>query len=290
MAKIAFLGLGAMGSRMAPHLVVAGHELTVWNRDEAKTDPLKKIGAKKAPSPRHAAGGAEFVIAMLRDDEASRQVWLDANEGALAAMSKHAMAIECSTLSLDWVRELARHCDEKGVSFVDAPLSGSRPQAEAKQLIFIAGGAAEDLKRAEPVLLAMGSAVHQVGPASSATALKLALNALLGIQVAAMGELVETLRRQHVDPKHAVEIIGTTAVASPALKVAAHMMLANNFAPLFPVELMAKDLRYALAAAGSESKAPLIAAAKAVFDHGSMHGLESDHMAAIVQLYRTGHA
>lgn len=286
MARIAFLGLGAMGSRMASHLVAAGHELVVWNRDATKALPLAQQGGKSAASPHAAAQGAQFVLAMLRDDAASRQAWLDKGSGALEAMSPGAMAIECSTLSLDWTREFSQACKARSIPFVDAPVSGSRPQAEARQLIFMAGGDAESLRAAEPILLAMGAAVHHVGPADTGMTLKLALNALLGIQVATMGELIETLRPHHVDQARAVEIIGATAVASPVLKVAGQMMVANSFAPLFPVELMAKDLGYALAAAGSESASPMLAAAKAVFDRGTAQGLASDHMAAIVKLYR----
>jgi 3-hydroxyisobutyrate dehydrogenase len=286
MARIAFLGLGAMGSRMASHLAAAGHELTVWNRDANKALPLVQLGGKSATSPREAVQGAEFVLAMLRDDAASRQVWLDKDAGALQAMSPEALAIECSTLSLAWTRELSQMCKAHSVSLIDAPVSGSRPQAEAKQLIFMAGGDAESLRKEDPILLAMGASIHHVGPAGAGMTLKLALNALLGIQVATIGELIETLRRHQVDQARAVEIIGATAVASPALKVAGQMMVANNFAPLFPVELMAKDLGYALAAAGSESSGPMMAAAKAVFDRGTAQGLASDHMAAIVKLYR----
>lgn len=286
MAKIAFLGLGAMGSRMALHLIKAGHELAVWNRDAAKATALVQEGARSAPSPRQTVQGADYVIAMLRDDAASRQVWLDKDDGALAALPPQAVAIESSTLGLDWVRELARHCQVRDARFIDAPVSGSRPQADAKQLIFMAGGETGDIRRAEPILLAMGAALHHVGPCGSGMTLKLALNALLAIQVATMGELMETLRRQQVDTGRAVEIIGGTTVASPALKVAAQMMVANAFAPLFPVELMAKDLGYSLAAAGSARMAPMTAAAKAVFDHGISRGLGADHMASIVQLYR----
>jgi 3-hydroxyisobutyrate dehydrogenase len=129
MAKIAFLGLGAMGARMASHLIAAGHELIVWNRNAAKATALVQKGARSASSPRQAAQGAEIVFAMLRDDAASRHVWLDKEDGALTAMTSQAMAIECSTLGLDWVRELARHCQAREIAFLDAPVSGSRPQA-----------------------------------------------------------------------------------------------------------------------------------------------------------------
>ena len=288
MAKIAFLGLGAMGSRMAASLIAAGHELTVWNRDTAKSSPLAEKRAKTSASPREAAADAEFIIAMLRDDEASRHVWMDQDTGALAGMAPAAIAMECSTLSLDWTRELARHCELRNQPFVDAPLAGSRPQAEARQLIFMAGGDPEVLAKAEAPLLAMGEAVHHTGPTGSGMVLKLAVNTLFGIQVAAAGELVAMLRRQGLDPARAVEIIGATPVCSAAVKVAAGMMLADAFAPMFPIELVAKDFGYALDAAGSAGMAPMIAAAKEVYSHAMTRGLGGDHLTSIVQLYREG--
>lgn len=286
MAKIAFLGLGAMGSRMVPHLIAGSHELVLWNRNAAKAAAVADKYVRIAASPRQAARDAEFVIAMLRDDEASRHVWLDPDEGALAGLSARATAIECSTLSLDWTRTLAQQCRSRDVSFLDAPLAGSRPQAEARQLIFTVGGETETVHKAEPVLLAMGAALHHAGPTGSGMALKLALNALFAIQVAAMAELIGMLRRQGLDPVRATEIMGTTPVCSPAAKVAAQMMLAEVFAPLFPIKLVAKDLGYALAAAGLETTGPMIAAAEAVYGHALAQGLGGDHLTSIVQLYR----
>ena len=115
MTDIAFLGLGAMGSRMAPNLVKTGHRVAVWNRSPKACDPLIALGARRAASPREAVSGAEFVIAILRDDEASRRVWLDAKDGALAGMRKGAVAIESSTVTPDWSRTLGRHAAEHGV-------------------------------------------------------------------------------------------------------------------------------------------------------------------------------
>ena len=131
MNKIAFLGLGAMGLRMAANLVNAGHSVTVWNRDPAKAAPRAALGAGIAGTPKAAAGGAEIVIAMVRDDEASRRVWLDPETGALGWLGRHAIAVESSTLSVGWVKALAAAAGERGISFLDAPVVGSRPQAEA---------------------------------------------------------------------------------------------------------------------------------------------------------------
>jgi 3-hydroxyisobutyrate dehydrogenase len=108
MVDVAVLGLGAMGSRMASNLLKAGHRVVVWNRTPGAAKALVEVGARQAQSPKEAAAGAAFVIAMLRDDEASRQVWLDPESGALAGMERGSVAIESSTLSPRWIRELGR--------------------------------------------------------------------------------------------------------------------------------------------------------------------------------------
>src|SRR5262245_16666292 len=119
--KIAFLGLGAMGGRMAARLVAAGHQLIAWNRSDGRAMPE---GAVRAASPFAAADGAELVISMVRDDDASRAVWLG-RQGALAAMSDRAIGIECSTLSLPYVDELAAAFRAADRQFLDAPLAGT---------------------------------------------------------------------------------------------------------------------------------------------------------------------
>lgn len=286
MSNIAFLGLGAMGSRMAARLLAAGHDVTVWNRSPERAEDLRTLGAKVAPTPRAAVQGAMFVIAMVRDDDASRSVWLDAQTGALAGMMPGSVAVETSTLSLPWVRELASHCAQQGRAFIDAPVAGSRPQAEQGLLVFMVGGEAHIVASATPILSAMGGAVHHAGPAGAGAIVKLAVNSLFGVQVAAVAELTEMIRRQGFDPARAVEIIAATPVCSPAAKVAAGAMLANAFAPLFPVELVVKDFTYAQQAGGGGDQAPMIRAAGQVFQHALDRGFGGDNLTGIVRLYR----
>lgn len=287
MTRIAFLGLGAMGSRMALHLLQTGHEVTVWNRTPERTEALRAAGAVVADTPRAATAGAEVVLAMVRDDEASQFVWLDTEAGALPALAPASVAIECSTLSVAWVRRLGALCAAAGRDFVDAPVVGSRPQAELRQLIFLAGGDASVIARVQPLLSAMGSAVHHAGTAGAGAALKLAVNGLFGVQVAAIAELIETIRRQGYSVDRAVEIIGATPVASPAMRAASGAMLSSPCPPLFPVELVEKDFRYAIATSGAEKHAPMIAAARRVFEHAIAAGLGPDNLTEIIRLYRT---
>lgn len=286
MARIAFLGLGAMGSRMAANLLAAGHDLHVWNRTPERIAPLAAEGARAAATPREAAKNAQFVIAMLRDDDASRLAWTAPETGALDGMPAEAVAVECSTLSLAWTRELAALCNEREKAFVDAPLAGSRPQAEAKALIFFAGGDAGAVDSIRPILLGTGAAVHHAGPTGSGMATKLAVNTLFAAQVAALAELLEMLRRNGVDPARALEIIGATPICAPGMKAAGEMMLRDAFAPSFPVDLAAKDLGYAALAAGDPFKAPLADTTRAVFHNAIAAGFGGEHVTAVAKLYR----
>lgn len=284
--KIAFLGLGAMGGRMAANLLTAGHDVTVWNRTAEAAAPLVARGTSLAASPREAAQGADAVIAMLRDDEASRTVWLDPDRGAFLGMGRGALAIECSTLTPSHVALLGSGAAARGIRVVDAPLAGSRPQAEARQLIFMAGGAPEDIEGATPLLMTMGSAVHHAGPSGSGAAVKLALNALFGIQLAALAEVIGSLRSAGIDPARAVGIIGATPVASPAAKAAAAAMLAGNFAPQFPIALAAKDFGYfADLSNRSGSATPLAAAARGVLQMAIDRGGAADNITGLMRLY-----
>lgn len=287
MARVTMLGLGAMGSRMAMSLLRGGHEVTVWNRTRERAASLVAAGARRAETPLQAVTGAEFAISMVRDDEAARTVWLTPESGALAGLAHDTVAIESSTVTPNWVRELDQRCWAAGTAFIDAPVVGSRPQAEAGQLIFLVGGAAEVLARAEPVLQAMGGAIHHAGPIGSGATIKLAINALLGVQIAAIAELIGWLGRSGLDESRAVEIIGATPVASPAGKVAAQGMLSGSFAPLFPVELVRKDLGYLAAmAAAVAAEMPIAGATTEVFTQAGRRGYDGEHATAVVQLYR----
>ena len=269
---------------MAKALIGGGHRVTVWNRSTGQIEALRRDGAIIASSPGDAASAAEFVISMVRDDIASRAVWLE--RGALAALSPGAMAIESSTISTAWAGEFARLANARQVSLLDAPVVGSRPQADQRQLIFLIGGGAEDVLRATPVLQAMGGAIHHVGPAGAGVAVKLAVNALFAVQVAALAELIGALGRSGIDLGRAVDAIAATPACSIAAKGAAASMLANRFEPLFPVELVEKDLRYAQALAeGVNATLPLSDSAREVMSTAIARNFGADHLTGVIRLY-----
>src|SRR5476649_586015 len=142
--RVAFLGLGIMGGGMTRRLLGAGIPLTIFNRNRAKAEAL--TGARVAATAREAAANADVVLCMVADDVASRAMWLDEN-GALAGASRGAVLVECSTLTVGWVNELAKAAAEKGLEFVDAPVTGSKTHAAAGELNFIAGGSAAALEK-----------------------------------------------------------------------------------------------------------------------------------------------
>ncbi len=287
MSKIAFLGLGAMGSRMVPHLIDAGHAVTVWNRSPAAVETAVARGAESASTPREAAEGAEFVLTMLTDDDASKAVWMTPDTGALAGLGRGAVAIEISTVSPDWLKRLALAVEARGAHLLDVPVVGSLPQAEAAQLILLAGGAEAAFLQAKPVLDCIAGKTHHVGPQGQGSTMKLAANALLAIQVAALAETLMALDKSGIAPKRALEIISGLPVMSPAGNGFARLMVAGDYAPRFTAALIAKDLRYAVAeAAETEAKVPLLAAARGVFDELCAKGLGGENISAAIKVYR----
>ncbi len=286
MTRIAFLGLGAMGSRMAARLIDAGHHVTLWNRTPERADALAGLGASVAQSPRTAARKAQIVISMLRDDAASENVWSNPETGALRGMQKGALGIECSTLSPEHIRALHTHAREAKLAFLDAPLAGSRPQAEAGHLIFMAGGETAHVARAKPVLLAMGGAVHHAGGAGDGALVKLMVNALFASQLATLAELLGLAGHGGVDPSRALDIIAATPVMSPAANAAGNAMLAGSFAPAFPIDLVCKDMSLTEGTARAlELELPMTHASAETFDRASVAGLGRANITAVAKLY-----
>lgn len=285
MSRITFLGLGAMGRRMARRLLDAGHVVTVWNRSPAAADALRAAGARVAATPREAAVGADIVVSMVFDDEASRRVWLDAATGAAAGMPSTALAIECSTLTPAWVLALHADLQARGVALVDAPVAGSRPQADAGQLIFLLGGAPVAVQAAADVLAPLGSAFHRVGGPGNGSWLKLAVNALFGVQVATMAELTGLLRGAGVEPEGALAVLRSMPVTSPAAAGAAALMLAGNHTPQAPVDLIAKDLGYAMRSAAALGHGlTMTGAAQARYLAASAAGHGGENLTAVARL------
>jgi 3-hydroxyisobutyrate dehydrogenase len=286
MNRIAFLGLGAMGTRMATRLITAGHELTVWNRTPSAAQGLVSLGAHQADTPGEAVRGAEMVISMVRDDEASRAVWLDPEDGALAAARVNTVIVESSTLTPAWVAEWAHAARALKVQPIDAPVVGSRPQAMAGQLVVLAGGDTGAIAHITPVLQAYAAAIHHVGPTGCGATLKLAVNALFATQVAALAELFGWLNREGINPANTLEVLRSLPLTSPAAAAAAGSIVTQQFAPLFPVELVEKDLSYALSAAHTAGAIlPTIERVRELYVRAREGGHGGAHITAVSQIF-----
>ncbi|WP_055074561.1 NAD(P)-dependent oxidoreductase [Pseudanabaena sp. 'Roaring Creek'] len=244
MNRIAILGIGAMGSRMVKKLLEAKYEVVVYSRSADKAKPLIELGATYAPTPREASERANVIISMVTDDEASREIWLNQDTGALLGLKPDAIAIESSTLTVAWTLELAKEIERCGAAFLDAPVVGSRIQVETGKLIYLVGGKAEYLSRVRDILLSISSTVHHVGGIGQGMTVKLAVNALLGIQVAALAEVIGMLTKNGMTGQEAMFCLSELPVISPAARTAGGLMVENNHAVNFALELMEKDLRY----------------------------------------------
>lgn len=285
--NVAVLGMGAMGSRVATRIAEAGHHVTVWNRSPAAAEQLAATSDSiaQALSARDAAAGADVVISMVADVDASRSLWLDPETGVLAVAGS-AVVVEASTITRAWATSLSEAADTAGVSFLEAPVVGSRPQADAGALFVLAGGDADVVERARPVVEAYAGAIRHVGPAGTAATLKLAINGLFGIQVAAYAEVVGMLSQSGIDPADAIGLLSGLPITSPGLQRILGLFDIGDFRPNFPVELVAKDFRYLTQLADqAAAKVPLIEAAASVFDEGASSPIAGDDITGIAKLY-----
>jgi 3-hydroxyisobutyrate dehydrogenase len=233
-----------MGQGMAGRLLAAGFPLTVYNRNRAKADALAKSGARVTSTPAEAAADADVIIAMVSDDAASREVWMGAS-GALAAARPATCLIEASTLSVQWVTELAAAAAKQECEFLDAPVTGSKPQAAEGQLLFLVGGDANVLDRVRPALAAMSRDIIHLGPTGSGARLKLINNFLCGVQAASFAEAMSMIHAGGLDPEKAMSVLTGGAPASPLIKLISARAATADKDINFLLRLMAKDLGYA---------------------------------------------
>ncbi len=244
-----------MGSGMARRLLTTNFPLTVYNRDRAKCIAFGAEGACIAESPREAASRAQIVLSMVADDTASRQVWLGA-DGALAGVSPSSVLIESSTLSLGWIKELESAAAKLGCEFLDAPVTGSKPQAASGELLFLVGGSADALDAARPVFSVLGRNAIHLGLSGSGALMKLVNNFLCGVQAASFAEALSLIDAGSLDRDTAMSILTGGAPGSGIVKRVADRVATNDFTPNFGLRWMAKDLAYAIGT-GSAKGIPL---------------------------------
>jgi 3-hydroxyisobutyrate dehydrogenase-like beta-hydroxyacid dehydrogenase len=248
MSTVAFIGLGAMGSRMAMNLHAAGHSLRVFNRNKEKTKPFAGKGIEVCDSPAAAVKGAEFVCSIVSDDTATREVMLGA-QGVVGAAARGTIILDSSTNTPAMSREVAKAAAARGVIYLDAPVSGSLAQAQGKELVILVGGDKAAFDKAQPVLMAMGRMVRRIGDSGAGATLKLINNMLSATLIAAVAEGAQAAEAAGLDRDATMEVLNEGAAGSRVLKTKLPKMFKRDFSPQFQLELMDKDLRYFLALA-----------------------------------------
>ena len=244
-ATVGFVGLGAMGGRMARRLLDAGYTLYGYNRTAVKAAALVRAGMTLAASPREVAERADVVFTMVTDDTALEAVTRPP-EGLLAGWRPGAILVEMSTVSPAVVERLAAAVAARSGALLDAPVSGSPATLDAGQLSFMVGGDPVALERARPYLEAIGPTITHVGPVGLAKSMKIAVNLGLAVQMLAFAEAVALAEKAGVDRARAVEVLLKSVIASPMVKYRGPFVLGMPEEALFDVDMIQKDLRLAL--------------------------------------------
>jgi 3-hydroxyisobutyrate dehydrogenase-like beta-hydroxyacid dehydrogenase len=258
-STVGIVGLGAMGSRLAGRLLDAGHAVYGSNRTKSKAQALIERGLHWRDTPREVAAEADVVLSMVTDDAALDAI-TEGPDGILAGLAQRKVYIDMSTVSPRASRELAERVRELGAEMLDAPVSGSIPQAETGTLAIMVGGDEQVFRGAEPLLRELGETVTRVGGNGQGLVLKLAINISLVVQILAFSEGLLLAERDGVDPKLAAEVMAATPIGSPMLKARVPLLLDLPEQAWFDIALAHKDMRLALEAA-DELAIPLPSAA-----------------------------
>jgi 3-hydroxyisobutyrate dehydrogenase-like beta-hydroxyacid dehydrogenase len=261
-STVGFVGLGAMGSRIAARLIASGHEVYGTNRSRDKAAGLIELGLKWRDTPREVAAAADITFSMISDDQALAAI-TDGRDGILAGLAPAKIYVDMSTVSPKASREVSADVARLGARMLDAPVSGSIPQAESGTLAIMVGGDREPFTLAEPLLRRLGKSVTLVGANGQGLLVKLAINISLAVQTLAFSEGLLLAERGGVDPRVAAEVMSSSPIGSPMLKGRAPLLLDLPEGAWFDIELMHKDIRLARQAAGDELAAALPSAAVA---------------------------
>jgi 3-hydroxyisobutyrate dehydrogenase-like beta-hydroxyacid dehydrogenase len=247
MIELAFVGLGAMGSRLTRRLLDAGYAVTGYNRTAAKARALVDAGMRLAPTPRAAAAAADVVFTMVTDNDALRAIAFG-DDGVVAGLRRGATLVEMSTVSPDITREIGDAVAARGAAMLDAPVSGSTISVEQGVASIQVGGDAAVLERVRPYLLAMGpNGVTHVGALGIAKAMKVATNLGVAVQILAFCEAVALAEKSGIPRELAVDALMRSVIASPLVKYRGPYVLGKMAAhAAFPVTMIQKDLQLAL--------------------------------------------
>lgn len=278
--QVAFLGLGIMGRRMAANLAKAGHEVTVWNRT-----PGKEVeGARTAASPREAATDVEVVWMCVSDTAAVENV-VFGEDGFEPALRQGMVVVDSSTISPAATREIARRLHERGVEYVDAPVTGSKAGAESGQLIFMTGGSEALVEKLRPLWSVMGKQMIRMGEVGMGQAAKLSMNLMIALIYEGFAEGLTLATKLGIEPEKLIALIQSSMVRSGVVDYKAPFVLRRDFSPNFPLRLMHKDIELMLEAAREQRvKLPALETVAEIYEIAREEGQDNLDYAATLTL------
>ena len=283
--KLGWIGLGEMGHVIVPRLLAAGHEVTGWNRTRAKADPLIEQGMAWADTPREVAAASDIVFSMVTDGKAVSTIALG-EDGVIAGLGSQGVYLDMSTIDPQVSRDVAAAFADRGLTMLDAPLSGSPVTIRQGSASTMVGGDREAYERVEPVLYDIGSKVSYIGPSGTATQMKVAVNLTLIVEMVAFCESVALAEKGGVDRAVAVDAMLKSVVASPVMGYRGPFILEMPDKPLADVTLQQKDMVLALEVARRQgSPAPLGAVANELLNACRGLGIDNRDFVTVFDVY-----
>ena len=278
--RIAFLGLGIMGRPMASNLVKAGHEVSVWNRSARQHIE----GAMTAVSPADAAKDADIVWICVADTAAVERV-VFSDDGVERSLREGMVIADSSTISPSATLRFAQRVAEKGVQWVDAPVTGSKVGAENGQLIFIVGGPAETVQAMDLLFKAMGKTVIHVGDTGKGQSAKICMNLQIAMIYEGFAEGLTLAKKLGVEPHKMIELIQASMIRSGVVDYKAPFVLRSDYSPNFPLRLMHKDIHLLLDTAKEvRAKLPALETVEEIYELSSEEGWDDLDYAATIRL------
>ncbi len=280
-AKLGFIGLGNMGSRIAKRLLDHGYQLTVYDLDTAKAQAIAAQGGIVAKNIPELARSVDVVLSCLTNDEAVQSAYTG-SEGIFAGAKPGTVVLEMSTISPESSRELHKLGARVGIEVMDVAISGSTPAAEEGTVTLLAGGNRELFRAAKPIFLAISKQSFLMGDPGSGTTMKLVVNTLLGVGMQAIAEAVVLGEKAGLDRDRLLEVLAKTAVVAPAHVGKLARVAAHDYSPQFPLRLMHKDFQLILDEAAQEQLTmPATEAAFRVNSDELAHAGEEDFSAVL---------
>ncbi|HYV46765.1 MAG TPA: NAD(P)-dependent oxidoreductase [Myxococcaceae bacterium] len=281
-ARVGFVGLGIMGSRMAKNLAKKGFEVLAWNRTRGRAEALAADGVKPVSAPREVAAGTDAFCTCVADPAALREV-VHGQDGLFAAARAGQLFIDFSTVSPELTRELEGACAAKGIDFVEAPVTGSKNGAEKGTLLLMVGAKPAAFERAQPVFAAVGEKAILCGEVGTGSQVKLAGNALIAMMLQGLCEGMLLAKKAGTDPRKVLEVVQASGFRSPYFDFKGGAVLRRDFETHFSIDLMFKDLMLFLdSAAKHRVPTPAVAAVKEAYQLARAAGKGEQDITAVI--------